>query len=209
MHDLKTTYPVTQADIERLQWVDVSPPSMDIYIRDEVRQITGVYFDTVAADSWAVLSPTRIRVLMPVPVFRRVIVYAEPYSLDKAGVKVALAENRYVSGPERLLQIISRMWLTEHGSIMDNVGLGTLISQSDLNDVGTEGIAYLVSERIVALEEAIKYVQKSQRRLQDNETLLRLEIVTVLVIPGATAVSVYMRAITKAGNLLVHLSTEV
>ena len=206
---MKTTSPVAQAEIARLQWVDVAPPSMDIYMRDEVREVTGVYFDSVAADTWVMMSPVRIRVLMPLQSFRHIKVYVEPYSLDKAGVKVKLAENRYVSGPERLLQVISRAWLTRPGSIMDHAGLGILITQEDLNDVGTDGIPYLVSERVSSLEKAIQHVQKGQPRLQDNEILDRLEVVTVVVLPGTNAVGVYMRVVTPAGNLLIHLSTEI
>ena len=210
MHDLKTTRPVAKATILKLEWVSMTPPSLDIYLRDEIKDVTGIYLDGISVDTWILLAPNKIRALPPVPDFHRISVYVEPYSLHSAGVQVALEPNQFIAGPDRLLQLICRLWMTAVGSIMDHSGVGILVTQTDMNEVGLEGLPYLVTERVKRMEDTILLVQQAQKpRLMDNETLSSLELLMVLTLPGTMSVGVYMRAITMAGSLLGHLSTEV
>jgi len=182
---------------------------LDIYVRDEIKDVTAIYLDGISVTTWVLMGPNKIRALPPVPDFGRISVYVEPYSLHSAGVQVTLEPSQFLAGPDRLLQLICRLWLTEVGSIMDHSGVGILVTQTDMNEVGLEGLPYLITERVKRMEETILTTQRGQENLMNNETLESLEVLTLLTLPGTLSVAVYMRAITRAGSLLVHLSTEV
>jgi len=208
VHDIRATWPQAKAVILRMEWISVTPPTLDVYVKDPIKDVTAIYLDSRKADLYVIMTPTRLRISPDVADFRAITIYVEPYSLNEAGIRVALDGQKYVSGPERLLQMIARMWMTQVGSVMDHEGIGTLVTQQDMNNVGSEGIPYLVTERVQQMKTLILANQASQN-IMDSERLVDLQVAVVVALPGTAYVNVYMRITTAAGNLVLTLSTEV
>lgn len=207
MHDLRTTYPMARAVIRHLQWVSMLPPLLDIYMRDPVKQIFKIEFDNKTTSYFSLVSPTRIRVVPPIPDFRRINIYVEPFSLNTAGVKVTVEGEKFVTGPERLLQVITRLWMTQPGTIMDNEELGMFVGQKDMNEVGSDGVPYLITQRVEAIKTYIMRAQKGQA-VPDSERLIDLQILNLLSLPGSPFYNIYLNVQTAAGALVHILSTE-
>jgi hypothetical protein len=154
------------------------------------------------------VTPNRVRVLVPNPGFSKVQVFVEPYNLNAAGVRVEFEGNRFVRGPERLLQIVSRFWMTEEDSVMDYPGIGAKPSPQEMNDA-SDRLPYLISAKAARMSDYIVRAQKSQTGLMDSERLVRIDVVACFSISGMTGVSVFLRIVTRAGSLMAYLSTEV
>jgi hypothetical protein len=199
---------LAKAVILKMAWVSMSPPLLDIYVKDPVKQVFSLWFDNKQSDVYGMMSPTRIRVTPPTPEFRKINVFVEPYSLNAAGVRVALEGAKYISGAERLLQVIARLWMTEPGTMMDAEGVGILVTQKDVNAVGVAGAPYLITERLERMKSLILKLQRG-RLLSDDETLLDIKLLAAIMLGDTPSAQVYTRVITVAGSLPLTLSTEV
>lgn len=209
MLDLKLTRPVAKATIMKMELVGDDPATLEITTLDKSKDILSIHFDGKPSGAWALMSPNRVRVVLPTLDFTRVTIVVEPYSLNLAGVKVICEGNKFVQGPERLLQAIARMWMTETGSIMDSEGLGGLVTQRELNDADEVNLPYIIADKVSRIEEAFKAVQANQVGLMDVEKLVRIEILSVIRLPNVRGVTIFSRVITKGGSLVAFLSTEV
>jgi hypothetical protein len=181
------------------------PLMLRLPFRSELDDVTRFQCDGQDVTDY-VLAPNRLSVTFypPAGVYpESLALFGRPRNLHGAYGRFGLRGPHAAVGPEKLLQMIYRLWNIAPGDLL---GREDVYGQPDLRDAGP-GYVPLIQAALYRIAQTIIQRQRRQPNLPASERLLRLDVLEIVrLAEGSTRISLAIT--TPAGSVVRQMSVE-